>query len=163
MKSVYIGLGSNSGEKAKNLQNAVKMIENTEGINVKRTSSFYLTAPWGRIEQEEFVNQVIEIETDMSARDLLDKLQEIEIKMGRLRRGRWGPRIIDLDILLYGDEVLDFAELKVPHPYMRERLFVLVPLQEIAPNIAFPDDGTTIEEVLGRVLAREGNGKITRI
>jgi len=90
-------------------------------------------------------------------------LQEIEIKMGRQRQEKWGPRIIDLDILLFGDEVLDFPELKVPHPLMRQRLFVLVPLQEVNAELIFPDDGAKIKEVLISVLAREGNKKIKRV
>ncbi len=163
MRSVYIGLGSNLGKKIKNLQEAVERLRKIKGINVKKTSSFYLTAPWGKTDQEEFVNQVIEIETDMPSQELLKNLQKIEIRMGRRRREEWGPRTIDLDILLYGNEVIDSPELKVPHPYMRERLFVLVPLQEIASNLVFPDGGATLEEVLVRVLARGGKEKVVKI
>ncbi len=119
-----------------------------------RMSSLYITAPWGKTDQEAFINQVIEIETELSPLDLLHVLQEIEIKLGRLRNEKWGPRIIDLDILLYGQETIKLKELTVPHPYMLERLFVLIPLQEIEPELIFPD-GTKIREVLDRVHSRK--------
>ena len=134
-----------------------------EGTRIIKSSSLYLTAPWGRTEQDDFINQVIEIKTALEPLALLQDLQEIEIKMGRQRQEKWGPRIIDLDILLFGDEVLDFPELKVPHPLMRQRLFVLVPLQEVNAELIFPDDGAKIKEVLISVLAREGNKKIKRV
>jgi len=163
VRKAFIGLGSNSGNKFYNLQNAINEIKEINRIKINKISSLYITEPWGNTNQDEFLNQVMEIKTDLPARELLYKLQEIEIKMGRQRKEKWGPRVIDLDVLLYGNEVIDFPELKVPHPYMRERLFVLVPLQEIDSKIIFPDDGTKIEEVLIRVLAREGNKKIKKI
>ncbi len=162
-KRVYIGLGSNCGLKQENLAVARNKITELEGTRIVKSSSLYLTAPWGRTEQEDFINQVIEIKTALEPLALLQDLQEIEIKMGRQRQEKWGPRIIDLDILLFGDEVLDFPELKVPHPLMRQRLFVLVPLQEVNAELIFPDDGAKIKEVLIRVLAREGNKKIKRV
>lgn len=161
-KIVYLGLGSNMGPKRLNIERAVKAIGEVEGINVTKASSFYETEPWGKIDQEKFINAVIEINTACSPQQLLKKLQEIEIKMGRRRLEKWGPRNIDIDILLFGDEVLDGQELKVPHPYMRERLFVLIPLQEINSAIKFPDDGMDIKEVLIRAKAREGTQKITK-
>lgn len=160
---VYIGLGSNCGFKQENLAIARNKIAELEGTRIIKSSSLYLTAPWGRTEQDDFINQVIEIETALEPLALLQDLQKIEIKMGRQRQEKWGPRIIDLDILLFGDEVLDFPELKVPHPLMRQRLFVLVPLQEVNAELIFPDDGAKIKEVLIRVLAREGNKKIKRV
>jgi 2-amino-4-hydroxy-6-hydroxymethyldihydropteridine diphosphokinase len=162
-KRVYIGLGSNCGSKQENLAFARNKITELEGTRLIKSSSLYLTAPWGRTEQEDFINQVIEIETALEPLALLQDLQKIEIKMGRQRKEKWGPRIIDLDILLFGDEVLDFPELKVPHPLMRQRLFVLVPLQEVNAELIFPDDGAKIKEVLISVLAREGNKKIKRV
>lgn len=161
--TIYLGLGSNIGEKVKQLELARKMIDNINNLEVTRVSSYYLTAPWGKTDQEDFVNQVIEATTSLAAEDLLKRLQEIEIKMGRHRNVKWGPRNIDLDILLYGDEVIDSPELRVPHPHMRQRLFVLIPLQEINANLVFPDDGVQLGEVLGRVLDREGNRGIKRI
>lgn len=156
-RAVYLGLGTNLGNKRKNLERAIRELERTPGIKVSRKSSVYWSEPWGYKEQEDFLNQVVEIETDLPAPDLLHSLKEIEINMGRQHGIKWGPRIIDIDILLYGDEVLHSEELQIPHAHMRERLFVLVPLQELNEEIIFPDDGTSLREVLVRVLARERN------
>lgn len=154
---VYIGLGSNLGDKKENLGRALKILGSTDGVCITRVSSLYQSEPWGFKDQDDFVNQVVEIETELDAFTLLHRLQAIEIDMGRQRAAKWGPRNIDLDILLYGDEVLQSKELQVPHAHMRERLFVLIPLQEINPEIVFPDDGTSLREVLVRVLVRERN------
>jgi 2-amino-4-hydroxy-6-hydroxymethyldihydropteridine diphosphokinase len=148
---VYIGLGSNLGNKVENLAQARLLIQAIEGIHITGVSSLYETAPWGKIDQEDFINQVIAIETAMSPLELLHRLQDIEIKLGRQRDVRWGPRNIDLDVLLYGRETIDLEELKVPHPYMLQRLFVLIPLQEIEPDLKFPD-GSKIMEVLNRLI-----------
>ncbi|MDD2372797.1 MAG: 2-amino-4-hydroxy-6-hydroxymethyldihydropteridine diphosphokinase [Syntrophomonadaceae bacterium] len=160
---IYIGLGSNIGNKAGQVQLAREMIDKIRDLEVTGASSLYLTYPWGNTEQEDFVNQVIEVRTGLSALDLLYRLQEIEIKMGRQRNVRWGPRSIDLDILLYGDEIIHLPELRVPHPHMRERLFVLIPLQEINPELVFPEDGVKLKEVLINALDREGNRGIRKI
>lgn len=162
-KSVYISLGSNMGSKRGNLAQAVELISNIPGVKLKNRSSLYETEPWGKTDQDKFLNQVIEIETSLPPRELLKELQDIEINMGRQRKEKWGPRIIDLDILLYGNEVLDDPQLAIPHPRMRERLFVLVPLAEIGADLRFPDNGATVREVLSSVLAREGNRGIERV
>jgi len=146
----YIGLGSNIGNKIENLARALVFIQAAEGVNINKKSSLYQTAPWGKTDQDDFINQVIEIETDLAPLDLLHRLQEIEIKLGRRRDVRWGPRNIDLDVLLYGRETIDLEELQVPHPYLMQRLFVLIPLAEINPELVFPD-GSKIMEVLSRV------------
>lgn len=159
---VFIGLGSNAGNRIQNLQIASEKMAALENVKIINASSLYETSPWGKIDQEDFINQVIELETDLSARELLYKLQEIEINMGRQRQVKWGPRNIDLDILWYGDEVIDLPELKIPHPYMCERLFVLIPLQEIEAELIFPD-GTRIEEVLGKAEARDRDNLVKRI
>ncbi len=161
-KKVYIGLGSNLGDKSCNIQNAQGHIAHIEGVTITRFSSLYLTAPWGKTDQNDFINQVIEIETELSALELLHQLQAIEIKLGRQREGKWGPRIIDLDILLYGKEIINLAELKVPHPFLMERLFVLVPLAEIDSEMEFPD-GKRIREVLSRVTARSMGNDIIKL
>jgi 2-amino-4-hydroxy-6-hydroxymethyldihydropteridine diphosphokinase len=156
-KKVYIGLGSNLGNKSENIKKALDYIADIEGLNIKKLSSLYLTAPWGKTDQDDFINQVIEIETDLSALNLLYRLQDIEIKLGRQRDVKWGPRKIDLDVLLYGEETIHSEELQVPHPLMLERLFVLIPLAEIDSEVEFPD-GTKIREVLSRARAlTEGN------
>lgn len=158
-KRVLLGIGTNLGDKKANLKTAIKNIKDIEGVEIVRISSFYVTPPWGKEDQDEFLNGVVEIETDIPPLELLRELQAIEINMGRERKEKWGPRNIDIDILLYGEEVMDLEELKVPHPYMRERLFVLVPLNEIRPDLVFPDDGATIGEVLAKAL--EGGKKET--
>lgn len=157
---VYLGLGSNMGDKAENLRQARDCIAAIAGVDLTRSSSLYQTAPWGKTDQEDFINQVIEIETELEPLDLLHRLQEIEIKLGRQRHHeQWGPRIIDLDVLLYGRESISQAELKVPHPYIMQRLFVLVPLLEIAPELEFPD-GSKLQEVLDSIESRlDGNFK----
>jgi len=151
------------GSKRENLAQAVELISNIPGVKLKNRSSLYETEPWGKTDQDKFLNQVIEIETSLPPRELLKELQDIEINMGRQRKEKWGPRIIDLDILLYGNEVLDDPQLTIPHPRMRERLFVLVPLAEIGADLRFPDNGATVREVLSSVLAREGNRGIERV
>jgi len=130
---------------------------------MRKLSSIYITEPWGKTDQDDFVNQVIEIETLLSPVQLLSALQNIEIKMGRQRIEKWGPRNIDLDIILYGSEIIHSSELIIPHPYAQQRLFVLIPLQEINPGIIFPDSGRPIREVLDRVIEREGNNGIKKL
>jgi len=147
---VYIGLGSNVGNRVENLARALLLIQDIEDVHINKVSSLYQTAPWGKTDQEDFINQVIEIETELLPLDLLHRLQDIEIKLGRQRDVRWGPRTIDLDVLLFGRETIDLEELKVPHPYLLQRLFVLIPLQEIDPELVFPD-GSKITEVLNRL------------
>jgi len=161
-KIVYIGLGSNLGNKSKNIQIARDFIQNIDGINVTKISSLYLTAAWGKTDQDDFINQVIEIETKLSPLDLLHRLQDIEIKLGRQRNVKWGPRIIDLDVLLYAKETIKLEELEVPHPYLSQRLFVLIPLQEINPELEFPD-GSKIREVLSRVELRADGRDIKKL
>ncbi len=147
---VYIGLGSNMGDKAANLARARQLINSIDDLHIIKASSLYLTAPWGKTDQEDFVNQVIAIDTELTPLELLHQLQDIEIKLGRQRNVHWGPRVIDLDVLLYGRETIDMEELKVPHPYLMQRLFALMPLQEIEPELVFPD-GSKIMEVLHRI------------
>ncbi len=159
----YIGLGSNLGDRASNLQEAIKQISKLRGIKIKNLSSMYLSEPWGNKNQNDFFNQVIMIETDLRAQELLKELQKIEIKMGRQRTETWGPRIIDLDILLYGEEIVDWPELKIPHPYAQQRLFVLIPLQEVNSELVFPDSGMGIREVLIRALGREEGKNVKRL
>jgi 2-amino-4-hydroxy-6-hydroxymethyldihydropteridine diphosphokinase len=149
-KRVYIGMGSNMGSKAENLARARQMIEAIDDVNIVKASSLYQTPPWGKTDQEDFINQVIAIDTELPPLELLHELQNLEIKLGRQRHEHWGPRVIDLDILLFGEENIATEELKVPHPYVMQRLFVLMPLQEIEPDMAFPD-GSKIAEVLNRL------------
>jgi 2-amino-4-hydroxy-6-hydroxymethyldihydropteridine diphosphokinase len=161
-KRVFIGLGSNLGNKRQNLSTARNLITRLAEVEIVKVSSCYLTSPWGKTDQAAFINQVMAVDTTRPALDLLHDLLNIEIKMGRQRCETWGPRIIDLDILVYGDEIIDSKELKIPHPYMHERLFVLIPLAEIEPDFIFPGGGQ-IKEVLASAVARDSESTVKRI
>ncbi len=160
--AVYLGLGSNIGERELYLREAIAEIGKLDQTEIMTSSSLYITKPWGNIEQAEFHNLVLLIKTSLSALELLKRLKNIEMNMGRQFTEKWGPRTIDIDILLYGDQIIHTEELIIPHQYMRERLFVLVPLHEINKNLIFPDDGTHIQEVLTTVLDREGDKEIIK-
>ena len=138
MTRVYLGLGSNLGNREDNLRQALQQLSNHPGIQFCRLASLYETAPWGNLEQEWFLNTVAEIQTSLSPLELLQVLQEIEQVLGRTRTVKWGPRTLDLDILLYGDEKIDLPDLQIPHPRLTERAFVLVPLAELRPEMILP-------------------------
>jgi len=135
----YLGLGSNIGDRRANLAEAVQGLAQIPTIEIIKTSSIYETAPVGPQNQPNFFDQVVQAEVSCSARRLLALVQGIEQDMGRVRRRRWGERIIDIDILLYGDGMIHEPDLQVPHPQMLARQFVLVPLAEIAPDLILPD------------------------
>ncbi|MGA1795395.1 MAG: 2-amino-4-hydroxy-6-hydroxymethyldihydropteridine diphosphokinase [bacterium] len=146
--SAYLGLGSNIGNRIKNLEKALALLAAQTGIRVISTSSFYETEPVGFRDQGWFVNQVARIETTLPPLELLRVTQHIENSMGRTRAIRWGPRSIDIDILLYGDLVIDHAGLTIPHPRMTERRFVLVPLAEIDPSLRHPKTKERMRTIL---------------
>lgn len=133
----YIGLGSNLGEKQKNLYNALEKI-NTDLTKVTNISKFHITKPVGYTEQDDFLNCVAEIKTLLTPKELMKFLLSIEEQLKRVRDVRWGPRTIDLDVLLYNKEITSFDDIIIPHPRMHERLFVLEPLCEIAPYVIHP-------------------------
>lgn len=137
---VYIGLGSNQGERVMLLKKSIELLDKDASIEITNFSSIYETAPVGYIDQESFLNMVLEISTIYTPYQTLDILQSIENKLGRKRVIRWGPRTIDLDILLYNQENIVSERLIVPHPRMKERGFVLIPLSEINPNLNLPGD-----------------------
>lgn len=137
MATVYLGLGSNLGDREDNLATSIELLER-RGITVKKRSSLYETEPWGESSQPPFLNMALEGETELEPRDLLVMLKSIEMEMGREKGKKWGPRIIDLDILLYNHIILNEDVLKIPHPFMHEREFVLRPLCEIAPDVVHP-------------------------
>ena len=146
-KEIYLLLGSNLNDREKNLLLAIKKINEQVG-SVLAVSSLYATQPWGVSDQGEFLNQVIEIESDYAAEELLQKLLLIETEIGRKRESHWGPRIIDIDILFYGKEILSKKNLVIPHPGMIDRRFTLVPLCEIAPNFMHPQFLKKCEQLL---------------
>lgn len=135
----YLGLGSNLGNREENMKKAVASLDTTAGIEVERLSSWYETAPVGKTNQGWFLNSVARIKTTMPARELLRAVLAVEQHLGRVRRERWGPRTIDIDILLYDDINVKEPDLEIPHPRMLERAFVLIPLAEIAPDLILPD------------------------
>ena len=146
-KKIYLSLGSNVGDRAKNLTMAISLLKDA-GIQVVKVSSIYETEPVGYFEQEWFLNLVIEGETELGAAQLLRALRGIETRMGSKKPFANGPRLIDLDILLYADESINSPELIVPHPRMLQRKFVLAPLAEIAPKLQHPSWPATAKQML---------------
>jgi 2-amino-4-hydroxy-6-hydroxymethyldihydropteridine diphosphokinase len=124
MATAFIGIGSNLGDRGENCAKALALLEQ-KGIKIVKPSSMIETEPWGVREQPKFMNMVVEVTTDMVPDTLLRKLKEVESELGRTESGRWGPRVIDLDILFYDDMVYSSPELEIPHPHMHEREFVL--------------------------------------
>ena len=137
--SAYVGIGSNLGDRLENLRSAVRNLSRTPDVRVVRSSSVYETAPVGGPQQGDFLNAVVEISTELEPHALLEALQRIENELGRLRAERNGPRTIDLDLLLYGNEEIAEPDLTVPHPRMLERAFVVVPLTELGADDELPD------------------------
>jgi 2-amino-4-hydroxy-6-hydroxymethyldihydropteridine diphosphokinase len=147
----YIGIGSNLGNTLQNCKYAIESLSRINGISPIRTSSFYKTEPIGIEKQNYFINAVVEITTTLSARELLQALGEIERNMGRKRETKGGPRIIDLDLLFYGQDVIRETDLVVPHPEIHKRRFVLEPLYEIASYFIHPVFGVSIRGLKDRL------------
>lgn len=150
MPIVYLGLGANMGDTAANLAEAATRIA-SDAVHVLRASSIWETAPQGKFDQPWFLNQVLEIETDLPAEQLFRRLQEVERTMGRVRAELNGPRSIDIDILLYGDQRVIQPGLEIPHPRIAERRFVLEPLAELSPELLHPVTGLNVRAMLGAV------------
>jgi len=148
-----IGLGSNMGDKAANIARAVALLTEPGDIRLVASSRLYRTAPWGVTEQDWFVNAAIAVATDLAPRELLARCLGVEETMKRVRHKRWGPRIIDVDVLAYRDVTIHEPDLTLPHPRIAERAFVLVPLADIAPDAKIA--GRTIREWLSRVDATD--------
>jgi 2-amino-4-hydroxy-6-hydroxymethyldihydropteridine diphosphokinase len=138
----YIGIGSNLDDPRRQVESAITMLNELPGCHVLRQSSMYESAPFGGVEQADFVNAVVELETAVPPAILLACVKELERSRGRNPKAqRWGPRVLDLDILVYGDQVVESTELQIPHPGIAERNFVLLPLREIAPDLVIPGLG----------------------
>lgn len=151
--AAYVALGSNINNREQYLQDAITALNQESGILVTGLSSIYETEPVGYVDQSAFLNMVVQIQTVIPAEDLLTKLLAIENRLGRKRDVRWGPRTIDLDLLLYGDEQLTTPDLIIPHPRMHERAFVLVPLSEVLyerQDAAFEFISANLEKLEGK-------------
>lgn len=153
MPIVYIGIGSNLGNREKNCAHAIELLKK-KGVIVNKSSSLYKTEPWGIKDQPEFINMAIEIETDLKPYELLAVLKKVEAEIGRKKSYKWGPRPIDLDILLFSNIIIDEDNLKIPHPLMHEREFVLRPLQEIAPDLIHPLFRMKVSELLRQLCGK---------
>lgn len=156
MVTSFIGLGSNMGDRAAFLDLAIEMMDKHPNIFVQRRSSIYETDPYGPIDQAPFLNMVIEVGTDLSPPELLKETQTIENKLDRERLIHWGPRTIDLDILIYADKIIQMDTLIIPHPEIQKRLFVLVPLKELNQNLVIPGMNQSVQELYGSFKNQKG-------
>ena len=156
--TTYLCLGGNLGDRMAALTEALQILDATPGMHRTACSSVYETEPWGVSDQPSFLNLVAAYATILAPADLLAACKSVEATVGRAPSFRWGPRLIDVDILLYGDEVVDLAEpdLQIPHPRLAQRAFVLVPLAEIAPDARMPSPGDTVRRLLDEVSGRAG-------
>ncbi len=150
--TVFISLGSNLGDRRENLRAAVAALP--PAVRVTAQSPVYQTAPWGYADQPDFLNQVVEGETELSPRELLVHLKSLESRLGREKTFRYGPRQIDLDILFYADFIVEESDLQIPHPRLHERAFVLVPLADLAPDWVHPRLGLEVQALLAGVDVR---------
>lgn len=141
---VYIGIGSNLGNRAANVQSAVQLLQSTPHIQFEKCSSIVETAPWGGVAQQNFLNCAVAVRTDYSPYGLLQFVKNGETTLGRISSERWGPRIIDLDILLFGQRIISTEELTIPHAQLEHRAFVLNPLLELEPSLRHPVSGRAL-------------------
>ena len=155
--TAYLGLGSNLGDRRKNLRDASELLDTLDaGVRVLRSSNVYETEPWGLADQPKFLNCVLEIAASVPSERLLEMAKRVEQTLGREWSPRYGPRLIDVDVLLYGDAVVEQPDLQVPHPRMEVRAFVLVPLAELADGIVHPVSGLTVGQLAAEVDGKEG-------
>ncbi len=163
MKKAAIGIGSNQGDSVRICREAFDLLRNHPAIGILKASSLYRTSPVGMTEQEWFINAAAVIETGLEPPALLDLLLNVEKSFGRVRTVKWGPRILDLDILFYDNMQVDLPGLNVPHPLMSERLFVLKPLAEIEPDWVHPALGLSVHEMLNRILETDSEQQIQKL
>jgi 2-amino-4-hydroxy-6-hydroxymethyldihydropteridine diphosphokinase len=134
----YLGLGSNLGDKLKSITEAINLISKLKSVEIIRTSSMIITKPYGKTDQPDFLNCIIEIDTDLLPEELLKKCLDIENQLGRIRNEKWGPRTIDIDLLFYEDIIMNSELLVLPHPEIHKREFILTSLNELCPNLVHP-------------------------
>lgn len=144
--TAYIGIGGNVGDVFENMKSALNLLNEHSSISVNQISNIYKTPPWGIEDQDWFLNACISVETTLTAQELLKSCLEVEVALKRIREIRWGPRTIDLDVLVFGEENIAQENLQVPHPRMHERAFVLMPMADIAPDLFL--NGKTISQWL---------------
>ncbi|WP_313568171.1 2-amino-4-hydroxy-6-hydroxymethyldihydropteridine diphosphokinase [Acetoanaerobium noterae] len=152
MVKAFLSLGSNMGDRLEYLSKAIDKIAQIQGCNILNKSRVYETEPWGYENQEAFLNLCISIETSLSPYELLESLQTIELELDRVRKIHWGPRTIDIDILLFDDIICEDDKLTIPHPRMSERAFVLIPLYDIEKNLII--DGIKLEDLINKIDTR---------
>lgn len=153
-KRVFIAIGSNLGDREENIIDAINLLI-ANGVDVKNISSIIETKPYGNVKQPDFLNCVVDAYTALPPRMLLETLKAIEKQLGRTRTIHWGPRTIDLDIIFYDELVIDTPDLKIPHPDMQNRLFVLEPLNQLAPNFVHPVLNKTVRELLSELRSKK--------
>lgn len=166
MHRILLSLGSNVGNREKNLADALHLTNEVIG-NVEMCSSVYETEAWGKENQDVFLNQVVLATTNLSAREVMQAILSIESEMGRLRTEKWAPRIIDIDILFYDNDIIHEPGLDIPHPHLHERKFTLVPLAEVIPHYIHPESGKSVGQLLREVndpldVRTTGTGKVSK-
>ena len=152
LQMVYLLLGSNLGNRKEILDKAIKLLSQKVGVVILQSKD-YETSPWGVTDQPDFLNLVVSIQTKLKPLQILEITQSIENQLGRIRKEKWGARLIDIDVLFYGNEIIDEPNLKIPHPLLQERDFTLSPLAEIAPDFVHPVLGKTILELREKLIS----------
>ena len=152
LQMVYLLLGSNLGNRKEILDKAIKLLSQKVGVVILQSKD-YETSPWGVTDQPDFLNLVVSIQTRLKPLQILEITQSIENQLGRIRKEKWGARLIDIDVLFYGNEIIDEPNLKIPHPLLQERDFTLSPLAEIAPDFVHPVLGKTILELREKLIS----------